>query len=152
MCRERFWIFGTYIYPCEAGVYKVIPGEDVPSEGSWNTLYFLPGIHDIGVGFPVHSNKTYYIPGDSIVYGTFHNNDVPPDGDHILIYGHGTLSGDRLPHPHYADPSIPDNKFRSIYIKGLSHLKSMHPQLERQLSQFLCKKVMLYTIFTSFSS
>ena len=59
----------------EAGVYKVTPGEDVPSEGSWNTLYFLPGIHDIGVGFQVHSNKTYYIPGDSIVYGTFHNDD-----------------------------------------------------------------------------
>ena len=59
----------------ETGVYKVTPGEDVPSEGSWNTLYFLPGIHDIGVGFPVHSNKTYYIPGDSIVYGTFHNDD-----------------------------------------------------------------------------
>ena len=27
-----------------------------------------------------------------------------------------------------------------------------HPQLESRLSQFLCEKVMLYTIFTSFSS
>ena len=110
----------------EDGVYKVIPGEFqfIPHDGSWNTLYFLPGIHDIGVGFPVHSNKTYYITGDSIVYGTFHNDDTS-DGDHILIYGHGTLSGDRLPHPNYADPWIPENWFKSIYIQGISHLKSM---------------------------
>ena len=76
----------------EAGVYKVTPGEDVPSEGSWNTLYFLPGIHDIGVGFPVHSNKTYYIPGDSILYGTFHNDDAR---------GEYSVENQKLSHGHY---------------------------------------------------
>ena len=29
---------------------------------------------------------------------------------------------------------------------------TVNPQLERQLSQFLCEKVLLYTSFTSFSS
>ena len=63
---------------------------------------------------PCHWTQTFYSPLDDA-----------SDGDHILIYGHGTLSGDRLPHPNYADPSIPDNLFKSIYIKGLFHLKSM---------------------------
>ena len=76
----------------EAGVYKITPGEDVPSDGSWNTLYFLPGIHDIGVGFPVHSNKTYYIPGDSILYGTFHNDDAR---------GEYSVENQKLSHGHY---------------------------------------------------
>ena len=101
-------------------MYRVTPGDEVPSEGAWEILYFLPGIHDIGVAFPVHSNKTYYIPGDAIVYGTM-NNDQNQNGDNILIYGHGTISGDKLPHPNHADPPIPDNefaKYRSIYIKG----------------------------------
>ena len=104
----------------DIGVYQVVPGEDVPSEGAWNTLYFLPGIHDIGLAFPVHSNKTYYIPGDAIVYGTMHNKDGR-EGNHILIHGHGTLSGDKLTHPQHADPPIPDSefaKYRSIYIRG----------------------------------
>ena len=93
----------------DQGIHKVIPGEKVPSDGPWHTLYFLPGIHDIGLSFPIHSNKTYYIPGDAIVYGTMHNNQVWNDGEHILIYGHGTLSGDKLPHPSHADPPIPDD-------------------------------------------
>ena len=85
-------------------------------------MYFLPGIHDIGVGFPVHSNKTYFIPGDAIVYGTMNNNKDDDDGNHILIYGHGTLSGDRLPHPNFADPPIPEDehwKYHSITIQGV---------------------------------
>ena len=56
------------------GVYKVTPGDKVESEGPWHTLYFLPGIHDIGVSFPIHANKSYYIPGDAIVYGTMYND------------------------------------------------------------------------------
>ena len=48
----------------EEGVHRVEPGEEAPSEGPWHTLYFLPGIHDIGPNFQVHANKTYYIPGE----------------------------------------------------------------------------------------
>ena len=110
----------------DEGIFKVIPGEKAPSDGPWHTLYFLPGIHDIGLSFPIHSNKTYYIPGDAIVYGTMHNNQVWNDGDHILIYGHGTLSGDKLPHPNHADPPIPDDKhwtYDPISISGQWFLK-----------------------------
>ena len=38
----------------DTGVRSVVPGQEVPSEGDWHTLYFLPGIHDIGLSFPVH--------------------------------------------------------------------------------------------------
>ena len=60
----------------------------------------------------MHSqNKRYYIPGDAIVYGTMNNNKVNSEGKNIRIFGHGTLSGDKLPHPNYAEPPIADNEY-----------------------------------------
>ena len=44
----------------EAGVEVVRPGEQPPEEGDWHTLYFLPGVHDIGPSFTVHQDKRYY--------------------------------------------------------------------------------------------
>ena len=56
-------------------------------------------------------NKSYYIPGDAIVYGTMNNNKVNQEGKFIRIFGHGTLSGDKLPHPNYAEPPIADEEY-----------------------------------------
>merc|ERR1712227_74108 len=83
----------------DPGVKTVAPGEQAPTDGDWSTLFFLPGVHDVGLSFTLHSNKSYYIPGDAIVYGTMNNNKdwAPPQA--IRIFGHGTLSGDRIPHP-----------------------------------------------------
>ena len=39
----------------DVGVHIVVPGEEAPTEGDWNILYFLPGIHDIGLNFTIHS-------------------------------------------------------------------------------------------------
>ena len=39
----------------DAGVQTVEPGEEVPTDGEWHTLYFLPGIHDIGLNYSIHS-------------------------------------------------------------------------------------------------
>ena len=104
--------------PEAESVLTVSPGELPPSEGSWTTLYFLPGIHDIGRGFKVHANKSYYIPGDTIIYGTFSNND-DHDGHNIHLYGHGTISGDKIPHPHFSDaPEEELFTFSPIHIKG----------------------------------
>ena len=74
----------------DPGVHLVIPGEEAPSEGSWHTLYFSPGVHDVGASFCLHANKSYYIPGDAVVYGTMNNNKDGHDGEGILIFGHGT--------------------------------------------------------------
>ena len=89
-------------------MHPVSPGEDVPSEGPWHTLYFLPGLHDIGLEFLIHAKRSYYIPGDAVVYGTLSKDEnVSGDGENIHIYGHGTLSGDRLSHPDHA-PNPPE--------------------------------------------
>ena len=56
----------------EEGVHRVEPGEEAPSEGPWHTLYFLPGVHDIGPNFQIHANKTYYIPGEFWCSGPFY--------------------------------------------------------------------------------
>ncbi|MCC6356847.1 MAG: hypothetical protein IT577_23405 [Verrucomicrobiae bacterium] len=81
--------------PGDPTVCAVKPGEKPPTEGDWQTLYFLPGVHDIGVGDVPKAGKSYYIPGDALVYGTFYKER---DGHDIRIFGCGTLSGDRQPH------------------------------------------------------
>ena len=67
-----------------------------------------------------HTSLTsYYIPGEAVLYGTMNNNKSEDDGEGILIYGHGTLSGDRLPHPHYANVSETERwRYHGINIDG----------------------------------
>ena len=108
----------------DPGVVQVSPGEEAPGEGPWHTLYFLPGIHDIGLEFLIHANRSYYIPGDAVVYGTLSKEeDDGEDGENIRIFGHGTLSGDRLPH-HSNSDSPPEDfwKYKAIRIKSQSQL------------------------------
>jgi hypothetical protein len=106
--------------PTDPGVFTVKPGEAPPSDGSWTTLYFLPGVHDVGVAFPLRSNCQYYIPGDAMVYGTLVNRK-PGDAHNIRIFGLGTLSGVRLKHPSYAEPAGPvtdPGRYSPISVKG----------------------------------
>lgn len=83
--------------PDSPGVRTVKPSEKPPNDGDWSTLYFLPGVHDIGAGFPVNAGRRYYIPGDAMVYGSLCNPEWS-NGRDIRIFGHGTLSGARLKH------------------------------------------------------
>ena len=92
----------------DEGVLHVSPGEMPPEEGSWHTLYFLPGLHDIGHSFTVHRDKSYYIPGDAVVYGTMDNMDWGK-AENATIFGHGTLSGEKLPHPALSD--LPEDEY-----------------------------------------
>jgi len=103
----------------EPSVFLVAPGSTPPSTGTWSTLYFLPGIHHIGIGFPVHAGKNYYIPGDALVYGSFHNAEAQ-DGRHVRIFGYGSLSETGWPNPKYIpDLSTNDyNLYNPIDIAG----------------------------------
>ncbi len=85
--------------PGDASVRTVKPGEKPPTDGDWKTLSFLPGVHDIGLAYPLQTGKSYYIPGDALVYGTFNKEHA---GHDIRIFGCGTLSGDRLESPEFA--------------------------------------------------
>jgi uncharacterized repeat protein (TIGR02543 family) len=87
----------------DAGVYLVTPGTIPPQTGSWTTLYFLPGVHDFGMGgFQMNSGKQYYIPGDAIVYGTF----ACQSGSNIRFFGHGTVSGAKVWHWATVDTNV----------------------------------------------
>jgi hypothetical protein len=46
--------------PGDPGVFTVKPGERPPTDGKWTTLYFLPGVHDIGLAYPLRANCNYY--------------------------------------------------------------------------------------------
>ena len=74
-------------------------------------------------------NKSYYIPGDAVLYGTMNNLENNEDGESIKIFGHGTLFGDKLPHPSFADPPVDVDQvytYHSIDIQvrfALSYVK-----------------------------
>lgn len=106
--------------PGDPGVLAVKPGEMPPADGPWTTLHFLPGIHDVGLAYPLRANRNYYLPGDAIVYGTFSNSKWG-DAHHVRIFGLGTLSGARLKHPGYVRPAIPEKdhaRYRPIELVG----------------------------------
>lgn len=106
--------------PDDPGVRTVKPGEAPPADGPWDTLYFLPGVHDVGLAFPLSANRRYYIPGDAIVYGTLSSQDWNA-GRRIHVFGHGTLSGARLKHPKFIEPALTKadgRRYRPIEIAG----------------------------------
>lgn len=96
--------------------FYVAPGTTPPTTGAWTTLYFLPGVHNIGVGYLLQKNHQYYIPGDAFVTGAFYSG-AWGNGTNIRIFGHGTLSMAGIPHPEHAipEPTVPHNP---IIISG----------------------------------
>lgn len=106
--------------PTDPGVLVVKPGETPPSDGDWTTLFFLPGVHDVGLSFPLRANRHYYIPGDALVHGTLANRTWG-DAKGVRIFGLGTLSGSRLEHPQYVRPPLDEPAYvtyRPIDIAG----------------------------------
>jgi len=100
------------------GVVVVNPGAAIPANpATYTTLYFAPGVHNIGRNFKVYANKNYYIPGDAIAYGTMNNLNAGP-GTNVRIYGSGTLCGDFVKHPDY--DKTPGNRFEWKGIVGQS--------------------------------
>jgi hypothetical protein len=102
------------------GVYAVEPGVIPPDDGSWTTLYFKPGVHKMFPGdrwdkgdefhdFRIRSNRSYYIPGDAMVHGTFNNGEDPLDARNIRIFGHGTISGEKILHRSAMIPPLEDS-------------------------------------------
>ena len=89
----------------DPSVKVLYPGDEIPqyTDDSWTTLYFTPGVYNIGVGYTVAPNKKYYIAGGAYVTGTFADYDpvirdgstrlkVPPNGSGAKVYGYGIIS------------------------------------------------------------
>lgn len=83
-------------------VLKIYPGTRPTYDYTqYDTICFMPGIHTGYQDFKVYPNKTYYIPGDAIVYGTFNNIGQTAVAQNIKIYGYGTVSGTGIINPAY---------------------------------------------------
>lgn len=81
-------------------VHALSPGETIPADRSqWDTIYFQPGVHDIGTPFTMRSNDVFYIPGDAVVHGTIHPVDAwgINASKNVTVYGSGTLSCEEVP-------------------------------------------------------
>jgi len=84
------------------------------SPSTYDTLYFKPGVHDIGMNNKIYPGKAVYIPGDAIVYASISNYGVSfagfsKAGEIIKIFGYGTISGARTKHPYYVLNSDANN-------------------------------------------
>ena len=53
----------------DEGVLAIEPGEEVPTEGDWHTLYFMPGLHNVGLDFRIHSNRWFLFSLDKSQWG-----------------------------------------------------------------------------------
>jgi hypothetical protein len=97
-------LFGNPVYKEPSSnnprVISLNPGETIPlgTSTAWDTIYFKPGIHNIGTPYTIHSNKVLYIPGNAIVHGTIHpknawGNDASKKWS---VYGSGAISGENI--------------------------------------------------------
>ncbi len=79
------------------GVVVFRPGDDCQERKKEleqaHVLYFTPGEHEIGTGYPVYANQTIYLEGGAYVYGTFHGIMA----NNVSFRGRGILSGERIP-------------------------------------------------------
>lgn len=105
------------------GVIYINPGDPLPApnDPTWTTLYFGKGVHHFsrdlggqpsiwknGDAYILMSNKTCYIAGDAIVYGNFDGRTENSAKTNVRVYGHGTLSGAKMPHwddPYWDEPA-----------------------------------------------
>ena len=92
---------------------------------------------------------TALIPGDAVVLGTLSNHEHGA-ATNLTILGHGTLSGDRLPHPHYSD--LPDNEYwrhspirisgtHSTRVEGITIANSAYHSLMLQTGNYNPEKL-----------
>lgn len=122
----------------DPGVYAVEPGTLPPADGKWKTLYFKPGVHKLSVDangderewkvtdpIRLSNNKNYYIPGDAIVYGNFHDYMDNETSENIRFFGHGTLSGSKTPHfDDFAGGPLKESDHHNLRMLFLSHAKN----------------------------
>lgn len=106
----------------DPSVFAVEPGTIPPQEGDWKTLYFKPGVHQVWDGtwneksvFYLQNDKNYYIPGDALVHGTMRG---VVDRITLRIFGHGTLTQERIPHANHQQPKLENRGLSSAMRIG----------------------------------
>ena len=95
-------LFGNPVYKVPKStnprVISLNPGEIIPlgTSTTWDTIYFKPGVHNIGTPYTIYSKKVLFIPGNAIVHGTIHpKNAWGSDASNgWSVYGSGAISGE----------------------------------------------------------
>ena len=105
------------------GVKVIKPGDPLPKhdDPSWTTLYFAKGVHHFsrnadgspgiwknGDAYILMSDKTCYISGDAMIFGNFDGRAENSQKHRVRVYGHGTISGAKMPHwddPYWDQPA-----------------------------------------------
>jgi len=107
------------------GVVAFRAGDDYQGRldevGRARVVYFQPGVHDIGVAFPVSSNQTIYLAGGAYVRGTFQGVMA----NNVTFRGRGIISGELIPR------SI-KNQTRGVMNQFKLHAISMLNEENRQ--------------------
>ena len=104
--------------PASADVRTVSPGETPPTDFAESTLYFLPGVHQLGANpaccstavvadacactildasdpgyaapFTLQTGKSYYLPSDAYLNGYLMGDAI----QHVKLFGYGVVSGE----------------------------------------------------------
>lgn len=95
-------LFGNPVYKepksTNPRVISLNPGETIPlgTSTTWDTIYFKPGVHNIGTPYTIYSKKVLFIPGNAIVHGTIHPKNAWGSDASIgwSVYGSGAISGE----------------------------------------------------------
>lgn len=96
-------------------VFANPPEKHIPSEDDPGTIYFGPGLHEIGESYFVPSGKTVYIHGEAYVKGQF----VSENTSDVKIIGRGILSGEDYP-ARSANHMITFNNTKNVLIEGIT--------------------------------
>lgn len=61
----------------------------IDANPSKSLVYFEPGVHHLGLQFPVRADTTYYVPGGAVVEATFFGDQI----SNVGFRGRGILTG-----------------------------------------------------------
>lgn len=121
----------------KANVFVVNPGQKPPVSFTQPVLYFAPGVHRLSVDekgnirdlelediiVPI-SSKSYYIPGDAIVYGNINGFSSKDPVKDVRVFGHGTLSGRYISHFKDRSSKMPfeNSGLRMLNMKSIGNV------------------------------
>ena len=121
----------------EENVFVVRPGQKPPESFTQPVLYFAPGVHHLSVNDKGNlrdledqdilvptSGKSYYIPGDAIVYGNINDTNVKNPVKDVRIFGHGTISGRHISHFNDRTSEVPlkNASLRMLTLKSAGNV------------------------------
>jgi hypothetical protein len=95
---------------------------DKPDREDSNTIYFAPGVHNVGDRFTIGEGKTVYLAGGAYVKGKFFSQDA----SNIVIRGRGILSGEEFEKGGSHLIEINGWKTRNTLIEGITLINSPH--------------------------